>query len=190
MNNARLFLSGEIDVLDLGGGIILSRERTKRNADLWHFSDGEKDVKQMWVKRSKESMEKDRKDFQTGGREPYTMHMDRAYQELMKRETAGDLMKQFGFVSMVQYFTEYGTGRIVNRRTKKSMTGAEIAKKVGIALPTFKKLVRDMKANGIIEHRADGYYISRRLIKKGRGNVQPIHGQGTERTAGESDGDC
>ena len=58
MNNARLFLSGEIDVLDLGGGIVLSRERTKRNVDLWHFSDGEKDVKQMWVKRSKEAMEK------------------------------------------------------------------------------------------------------------------------------------
>ena len=175
MNSARLFLAGEVDVVDLGGGIILSRERTKNKCDLWHFSDGEKDIKQIWVKRERkivkgkvEEEPEDKEDFQTGGQEPYSMSMDRNFQSLVRaKDKQGDLMRQFGLLLMLQYYAEFGTGRIVNRRTKDPLTREQIGRIADTKLSKLDKLLRDMKHNGLIERRDDGYYISRRFIKKG-----------------------
>lgn len=170
MNKARSFLLGEIDILDLGDGIILSRERTNRKCDLWHFSDGKKDLKQLWVNedRKHDGDKKKQGSFQTGGKKPYSMHLDEEYHALMEsKDSKGDLIKQFGIVSVLQYYAEFNTGRLVNRRTKKSLTRDMMADSVGVKHGTFYRLVKDMISNGLIEKKSDGYYISRKFVKKG-----------------------
>ena len=169
MNKAKLFLLGEIDMLDLGDGIILSRERTKKKCDLWHFSDGEKDLKQLWVnKTEKPEKEKKRGSFYTGGKQPYSMHMDKEYRALLESKNyKGDLLKQFGVVSALQYYAEFGNGRLINRRTKKPLTRDAMADYAGVKHGTFYRLLGDMVSNGLIEKKTDGYYISRNFVKKG-----------------------
>ena len=96
MNDIRKFLSGDINVVDLGDGVILSKE-TAKSSELWHISVDGEDKKSFWVSKKNTSAKKG--DY-TGGGQPYLMTMVNNIKDI--RKTAiGNLQEQLGFIVLI-----------------------------------------------------------------------------------------
>ena len=167
MNTIRQFLNGEINVIDLGSGVILSKE-VAPSSELWHLSVNGAEEKTFWVSSKPNDVKQPKKGNYTNGKPPYTMAMSNPVKTLVSDENVqGDIFTQLGVLTALGRNMEFSTGKLVNRRTKKPLTRKDILSITKFSHNKLDKILRDMKATGLIEHTADGYFVSRKYIKKG-----------------------
>ena len=164
MNAIIEFLAGRQNVVDLGGGVILSKELST-SSELWHISVDGEEKKSFWVSNKQKQPKKGN---YTGGRASYVMVMQKAVESFMRDEKAkGDKLLQLGILNALCGCVEFKTGKLVNRKTKQVMQRKDIMKVTGIGKSKLDRILQDMKSNGIITRTNDGYFVSRDFIKKG-----------------------
>lgn len=167
MNELRRFLLGEINVVDLGGGVIISKEIAPA-AELWHISVDGEEKKMFWVSNNKEKEKPAKKGDYTGGKPPYIMVMESAVQKLIDSgDYVGDIYQQIGFLTAMSGRIEFKTGRLVHSRTKKPLTRVDLMGITKFTHNKIDKLLKNLRENNLLTHTADGYFISRKFIKKG-----------------------
>ncbi|WP_196607140.1 hypothetical protein [Pectinatus frisingensis] len=163
MNGIRKFLLGDINVVDLGDGVILSKESTK-TSELWHISVDGKDKKTFWVSKKNNQSKKGN---YTGGKAAYLMLMEKPVYDLISSNNYyGNIYIQLGFLQAMSGHIEFKTGRLIDKY-KKPLSRTDLINITKFSHNKIDKLLKDMKSNGLLEHNSEGYFISRKFIKKG-----------------------
>lgn len=100
-----------------------------------------------------------------GGKAPYVMLMTAKMSEMVREGKA--TAEQIGNMAMLSPCIEWGTGRLVKKRSKKSMSSADISKHLGVSERTWQRYFDKFKEAGLMSRGGDSYYISTDLFKKG-----------------------
>lgn len=158
--NLLAFLNKEINVIKTE--VIISREPTSKGTELIHFSVGERELYQVW----KNSNDNNAKQKSTGGKKPYIMLM---IQEVSKLAGSGidNIEEVVGFLILLAENIEWNTGRVINKRSKKSFKYIDLQNKYSGSKYKFERIMKILKDNNLLIHTSEGYFISRRFIKKG-----------------------
>ena len=105
----------------------------------------------------------------TGGKKPYVMLMLGELRKL-KDGKIPNLPELTGCLVCLGDNVEWGTGRLVRGRgkNKKPMQYADIHKILGYSDWKLNKMLALMKEHNLLTHTGEGYFVSSRLIKKGK----------------------
>lgn len=176
------FMHGERNAIR--GDLVISRERTD-TSEYYYVSSPENDefrpILKGWAKKIRvpktepmatieevsvaEAAVKSSR-HSTGGKRPYVMVMQdkEAIVNKLSINAFGMLMKLvcFGYV-------EWGTGKVINRRTKKSLTAKMICEKLGLKIAEGKPLLAELTDSKALRYDRSqkAYFIDRTLAKKG-----------------------
>ncbi len=169
--NINRYLNGEINAVR--DEFVLSRERA-RDAELIYISHPEREqpIYQFWqstARRKRQEVSEARQPKHIGGKQPYVMLMIRDLVRLME---AGMPPKYAGYILYLVPYFEWGTGRLICGRKKRSMIFDDLVQVWGVSRVTCQRVVRALKEYGIISHTTDGYYVSRKFAKKGGAKAQ------------------
>lgn len=100
----------------------------------------------------------------TGGKRPYIMVMQ-------DRDIDGLSIEARGFLFTIFYKNniEWHTGRLINRRTKKSLTSTAISKDFNIKSADLKAILNELKKAKILafDNKQKAYFVSQDFAKKG-----------------------
>ena len=104
-----------------------------------------------------------------GGKQPYLMVMINEIEAMKKSEfTAGDINEQIGYLCCLGKNIEWNTGKLINTKTKQALKYNDLMKLFKCSNKKLNRLIGQMKENEIIYGTAQGYFVSRRFIKKGK----------------------
>jgi len=100
----------------------------------------------------------------TGGKRPYIMVMQ-------DRDIDGISIEARGFLFTIfcKNIIEWHTGRLINRRTKKPLTSANIAREFKLKSVDFKIILSELKKAGLLvyDNSQKAYFVSQDFAKKG-----------------------
>ncbi|MDF2563710.1 MAG: hypothetical protein K0Q53_105 [Massilibacillus sp.] len=159
--NLLAFLNKEINVIKTE--VIISREPTNKGTELIHFSVGEKELYQVW----KNSNDNNVKPKSTGGKKPYIMLMVQEVIKL-KKTSIENIEEVIGFLVLLAENIEWNTGKLINKRSKKPLKYVDLQKTYSGSKYKFEKTMKILKNNDLLTHTPEGYFISSKLIKKGK----------------------
>ena len=161
MNELSKFLSGEVNVIK--ANLIITREKkAKSQQEYIHIMSGDEEIYSFW--RSSDSKPSNPKGV--GGKKPYVMLMLQKTEEL-KKQNIPSLEEIIGVLVLLSNNIEWSTGRLINKRSKKSLKYEDLTKLVSFSSRKLDKLISIMKQNNLLNNTSEGYFISRELIKKG-----------------------
>lgn len=103
----------------------------------------------------------------TGGKKPYLMLMIDEIEKL-REDGVQNVEELIGYIVCLGKNIEWNTGRLIHKRTKKSLRYVDLLKIYGCSKPKLNKMLRLMKENDLIYHTDSGYYVSSKYIKKGK----------------------
>lgn len=153
------FLEGEINVYR--GELTIGRERAEgRPSAYFVIKAGDAVLKEWWGGIGNVSQGKT-----MGGKKPYIMLMTDTLHELMQDGKIN--LTELGCLVALTSNIEWGTGKIIHRRTKAALTAKEISALLGVSQSTFNRVVKGLKASKLISVTKDGYFVSYKLFKKG-----------------------
>ena len=149
---------------------IMTREDSETYT-LLHFIDKETGVPlfDKWVRKDNMFGENKNADNEnTGGREPYVMLFYRRLKKVFRGEFVGNMDCQLSSLTLLSEFIQMNTGKLINKRTKKPLTQADIAKELGLSIRRTAEILSDLKSNGIIVRQDNAYFVKREFFAKGR----------------------
>lgn len=160
------FIRGETNVLIIGDGFVLTRDKIpKRDLD-YYVLKHEDIIITEWYGNLGERYTKKKS---TGGKKPYVMLMTEKLNSLMQY---GEVtVEQIGYLTLLTPHIEWNTGKLVHKRSKKSITQSDICELFGISEKTWYRRFRELQNNNLMSY-DDGYYISTELFKKGGGKSE------------------
>lgn len=161
------YFSNESNVVEVKA--LISREKTDKGMELIHISVDGKEVYSFWYNPVSEKKVSSPKN--TGGKKPYVMLMVEKLEELRESGT-NNVEEAIGFLVLLSDNIEWHTGRLINKRSKKSLKYADLLSKYSNGKYRFEKLMKLLSDNNLLEHKPEGYFISRHLIKKGKERVR------------------
>jgi hypothetical protein len=103
----------------------------------------------------------------SGGKKPYVMVMTEKIDEL-KKNGIKNVEEMIGFLVCLGKYIEWNTGRLINVRSKKSLLYADIQKIYGCSNNKLNRILAELKEHDLLLNAAEGYFVSRSLIKKGK----------------------
>lgn len=101
-----------------------------------------------------------------GGKKPYVMLFTQELEEISKKKIAG-ITDAIGLLIILIPNISWKTGKVINKRSKKPLSRDDIREKYADSDYKFKKAMKILKDEELLIYKEDGYYISRRFIKKG-----------------------
>lgn len=107
----------------------------------------------------------------TGGKKPYVMLMVEGLIELMEK---GMPAEYAGYLLYLVPYIEWGTGRLLYGRTKRSMKFRDIQKIFDRSYVTTLKIISRLKQYNLLTHTKEGYFISRDIVKRGGKNADKV----------------
>ena len=160
--NLLTYLSSETNVVQTDG-VIFSREKSNNGMELIHVLVNDKEVYSFWNNPYKTKKPKG----STGGKKPYVIIMTQEVEVLRNKKVNG-IEEALGLLLVLSPNTEWHTGRLINKRNKNSLKYEELLKISGSTKYKFEKLMKILKDNDLLTHTPEGYFISSKLIKKGK----------------------
>jgi hypothetical protein len=162
---------GNADVLQ--ATITISREVTAGGQQYIHVIAGGQELYSFWHNPKKSKNPK-----HTGGKAPYIMVMT---QELEKFKTvAGDsdfeVESCIGFLTCMAKYIEWKTGKLIHPRSKKALKYKDLVGIVTFGKRKLDSVIYTLKDFNLLSHTAEGYFVSRKIIKKGQGEIKFIEG--------------
>lgn len=154
------FFNNEINVVKTE--VIMSREKTDKGMEYIHVNIEGKERYSFWNNPSKEKTSPK----SMGGKKPYVMLMVQKVTELQKQGIK-NIEEIIGFLVLLSDNIEWNTGRIINKRSKKSLKYIDLQNKHSGGKYKFEKTMKLLADNSLLEHKPEGYFISSDLIKKG-----------------------
>lgn len=176
------FLHGERNAIR--GDLIIGRERTA-TSEYYYVSSPEEDncipILKGWAKKIKPKLEPlvtikevglddapKQTRHTTGGKPGYVMLMQ--YKSAVMDKLS---IVALGVLTKLIYSgcVEWGTGRLVNKRSKKPLDFKAIALKIGLKTAETKGIIAELTANKVLSYNRSqkAYFLDRSLIKKGGG---------------------
>jgi hypothetical protein len=166
-NNLIKFLLGEVKVADLGGGNIVSAEHC---TDTWWqiilAHDGEEIFRLNYNPKTKQNENK-APPKNTGGRKSYAMLMMEEFDRIIKADIPYKL-ETVGFVAYMSRFAEWGTGKIVKKRTKQPIKYEEMLEILSLGHKKLSDIITNLRSLDLLKHTSEGYFISPNIVKKGK----------------------
>lgn len=103
----------------------------------------------------------------TGGKKPYLMLM---LEEVSKLRESGvkNVEELLGYLVSLGEHIEWNTGRLIHKRSKKPLQYKDLLDIYKCSKPKLNKMIGLMKEHDLLYYKDTGYYISPRLIKKGK----------------------
>ena len=159
------FLSGETNFYK--GELSIGRESiVGKPTSYFIMKSGDVVLKEWWGTIGKKPQKQEDKESKSmGGKKPYTMLMSEKLQQLRKD---GKLkLDELGFLTALTPNIEWGTGKIIDKRSKEALTAKDIEGLLGISHNTLNRYVKGLKEIKLLTVSKDGYFISAELFKKG-----------------------
>lgn len=161
VNDLSKFLLGEINAIQTS--VIITREKKAKSPQEYiHIMCGDEEIYSFW--RSCNSKPSQRKGM--GGKKPYIMVMLQRMEEL-KKNNLPNVEEIIGVLVLLSNNIEWSTGRLINKRSKRSLKYDDLTKIVSFSSRKLDRLIGVMKQNNLLNNTSEGYFISRDLIKKG-----------------------
>lgn len=155
--------------------VIISRENIGKSS-LIHITDVATGVEILnkWVSEKELSRKSAPKNGQYVRCTPYAMLF---YQKIRDIEQSdgfiGSMDSQNSALVILSEYIEMGTGRLIRLRKKNGvrvkLSRKDMANILGISESATARLISDMKKNGFLTKKKDGYYIPRDILCRGRG---------------------
>jgi hypothetical protein len=162
---------GNADVLQ--ATITISREVTTGGQQYIHVMVGGQELYSFWHNPSKS---KDPK--HTGGKAPYVMIMTQELEKFKALAIKSDFEVEpcIGFLTCLAKYIEWKTGKLIHPRSKKALKYKDLASIATFGKRKLDNIIYTLKEFNLLSHTAEGYFISRKIIKKGAGEVKFIEG--------------
>jgi len=161
---------------------VISREKCGNSEYVCVSLPNERPLYKGWAKRIKQKIElvpneelatietivEGNKPKHIGGRRPYIMVMQDKSKVIdqLSMGASGLLFKLFcgGYV-------EWGTGRVIDKRSKKAMTVKRMCEKLDMPLSDARALLKELAGNQIVtyDRSKKAYFVDRSIAKKGGG---------------------
>lgn len=151
--------------------IIISREdKEDKKSTLFHFVDKDTGIELFseWRRADKLFGGEKKETENIGGREPYAMLFTRRVKKVFSDKYVGSRESQLSALVILSEYIQMNTGKLVKKKTKKSLTQQDIAKELGLSVRRTATILADLKANGVIERQDGAYLIKREFLARGR----------------------
>lgn len=166
------FLEGNTNIVNLD--VILSKELAPNGSEHIRMLWKDHLLYEFWynpIKRDKG----DKPPKNTGGKKPYVMLMIGELKKLKNSEhKIKNLNEVIGCLTILSEFIEWNTGRLINKRSKKSLKYDDLLRELGYGENKFRGILKTLKDNDLLINKSEGYFISNRLIKKGSKNKDTL----------------
>ena len=154
------FLSGETDICPL----FLERAKGQTTSRYTLVDDSGTEVMSFWRRNGEiPFIDKKPKGEMTGGKRPYVMVFTQKVEEV----TGNVPLSCLGCLFALLPYVEMGTGRLREKRSKKSLTVKGMAERLYISRQSLSTSIKLLMQEGIIVKKSDGYYISRSYLLRG-----------------------
>lgn len=143
--------------------MIISREKCDRTNNEFVYVQPlsmDEPLYMFWYKRGHGSA----KPKHTGGKKPYVMLM---IDELIRLIDSGISAEHLGSMIRLTPYIEWGTGRLLYGREKRSMRVKDMMKVLGKKERTTFNIISRFKKHGLLSYKDGSYFISRSFIKRG-----------------------
>lgn len=162
------YLNGESNVFE--GRLKITRDIAPNGMEYIRIcltdGDDEKEIYTYWRNPQADKKNKENPKH-TGGKKPYLMLMIEEVTKLRKKKVP-NIAELVGFLVCLGENIEWNTGRLMNKRSKKSLQYKDLLEIYGCSKPKFNKMLGLMRNHDLLYHTNEGYFISPKLIKKGR----------------------
>lgn len=101
-----------------------------------------------------------------GGKASYTKLMSEEIKRLHNEGLQGR-EESLGVLLFLSGNVEWGTGRLINKRSKKPLKYEDLEKLLGYSNKKMNRVIADLKRYGYMSHTAEGYIVSNRIMQKG-----------------------
>jgi hypothetical protein len=156
------YVVGETDIAQ--ANVILVREKTNKGMQRIQVKCGDDLLYEFWHNPSGKQGRSPPK--HSGGKKPYIMLMVEQVEELRKQGVK-DVEELIGFLVCLGNFVEWNTGRLIQKRSKKSLRYDDLLKLVSFGKRKLDKIITELKKHDLLFNTTEGYFISGKLIKKG-----------------------
>lgn len=126
----------------------------------------DKPIYDFWVNPKKPKGEKP-PPKNTGGKKPYIMIMVNEVKKL-REQGVKNVEELIGYLVCLAEFVEWGTGRLINKRSKKQLKYDDLLKMFTCSHIKLNQILTDLKKYDLLTNNSEGYFISGRFIKKGK----------------------
>ncbi len=103
----------------------------------------------------------------TGGKKPYLMVMTQEVEELRKQGVK-NVDELIGFIMSLGTYIEWNTGRLIHKRSKKQLKYKDLQKIFPYGNRKLNRILTDLREYDLLFNTEEGYFISTRIIKKGK----------------------
>lgn len=144
--------------------VIISREKTSRGQEYIHISIDEDEMYTFWHNPDKVKSKSERRTG--GGKKSYIMLMIEHIGEV-QLQIDEDISPILGDAVRLANNIEWGTGKLINKRTKKPLKYDDVRKIYSCSCEKLNNKISKMKGINLLRHTSEGYFISTDFIKKG-----------------------
>lgn len=103
----------------------------------------------------------------TGGKKPYIMLMVEEVEKL-RQSGVKNVEELVGFLACLGKYIEWNTGRLIKKRSKKPLRHKDLQGIFTCGNRKLNRVLNDLREHELIFNTEEGYFISTRLIKKGK----------------------
>lgn len=157
------FVNGVVNAAN--ANVTISRETAGNGRQHIYISIDDKPMYSFWYDPNKTKSRDSPK--HSGGKKPYVMVMTEKIDEL-KKNGVKNVEEMVGFLVCLGKYIEWNTGRLINVRNKKPLLYADIQKIYGCSNNKLNRILAELKEQDLLLNTAEGYFVSRDLIKKGK----------------------
>lgn len=103
----------------------------------------------------------------SGGKKPYIMLMTEEI-EVLKSQGIKNTDELVGFLASLSKYIEWNTGNLIQKRSKKPLQYKDLKEIFPYGNKKLNRILNDLKEHDLLFNTAEGYFISGRIIKKGK----------------------
>lgn len=161
------FLLGESKAVNLGSGNVISAEHY---TDTWWqiiLANDDEEVFRLNYNPKTKRDENKAPPKNTGGRKSYAMLMMKELDKIINADIPHKL-ETVGFITYMSRFAEWGTGKIVKKRTKQPIKYEEMLEILSLGHKKLSDIITNLRSLDLLKHTSEGYFISPIIVKKGK----------------------
>ncbi|MDP4117678.1 MAG: hypothetical protein Q8873_00595 [Bacillota bacterium] len=161
------FLNGDSNVAKIN--VIVSREATPNGFQFISIkeTDSAEPLYSFWYNPKKEQKKENPPPKHTGGKKPYIMLMTSEIEKLYEKDVPG-IDEALGCILHLGRYVEWGTGKLIDPRSKEPLKYKDLRDIFKYSNKKLNGLLKTMKDNSLLSSTDEGYFISTKLIKKGK----------------------
>lgn len=163
-------LNGEVSVIRLD--VMLYRTPMPNGVDKYEVVPMDEDFLLSFVKYvNPKTLEQSKTPRHSGGKKPYVMLMVDEVERLRK-DGVKNVEELVGYLACLSKNIEWNTGKLVKKRTKKPLKYKDLQGMFPCSKNKLNRILKDLKEQDLLYGTQEGYFISPRIIKKGKSKTK------------------